>query len=452
MNYYKNQFCIKKRKKESEVKEKLDATSLKGFLKILPGDVETRRAILLLVLHYLPLDSQAKVQISGVLKTEKCLNIKKFVLQEKNKQVYEFKRMATTYLSNCKKDRNVYDITNVSDGEHLSVITVTPRCRGTPFTVACKEGDLNMVQTLLQYWKLWGKALGVKLESSTALVNMAEMPLKTCMDMTTYKIPAEYDRHILRPSPKQLAGIVISGEDIHNENSLRETALYKTMEAIVSKAIVSGASDCFNTYFEIVDLLLKKDAYVTRIFIDFLCVINLQQKHRTRLISIFLPYLNNYLKELLLFKLMELDFDIKDIQKILSKNPLLRRSMFVEHWSVVESLLSADCRFPTLLNLFTVLLKHENWNQKPLETTMTINKKWFNDESHPVTLVDVFYVKFGSWTKPHQELYLKVLHPVILNMTFANTYLHFILNEEVQWREGGFKNHQQEEKKICDEH
>ena len=410
-----------------------DATSLKDFLKKLPGGFETRKAILLLVLYYLPLDSQAKVLISGVLMNEDCLDITNFVLEEKNKQVGEFRNMATTYIRNCNKNN---EISNVYENTNAPVDIVTPVCPGTPFTVACKNGDLNMVRTLLKYWRLWGEALGVELESSTALVNMAEMPFKTCMDVITYNLPlgVEHDLNILHPSRNQLAGIVRNGDDINpNNNALQQTALYKTVDVIVSGEILA---DCFDTYSEIVQLLLKKGAFVTDIFIDSLCFVNnLQPAHRTRLISIFLPYLKDHLKESLLFKLMKINFDMDDIQKILSENPLLHTSMFSEHLSVLEELLSGGVRFPKLLNLFKVLLEYQNWDYNPLETIMP-NR--FNHETHPMTLVDVFYVVFGSWTEPYQEMYLKVLHPVILNMTFNdNTYLHFILNEEKQWREGG---------------
>lgn len=440
-----------------KIKNGKKRSALEDFLQQFGGD--TKKDILLSVLYYLPLDSRVKVAISGVFKKEKCLNITNFVLEEKKKQVRKFKDMATTYIGFCfffnedYKETYKYILSTQNNGYR-----VTQVCHGTPFTVACREGDLNMVRNMLQYWRLWGEALGVRLESSTAMVNMTEMPVKTCMGVTTYDIP-KWIRGLRRPSPNDLKTPFVSNEgDIYvYNNDDYQTALYETVHVIVSGHTeiydTEIVAEIYDTHFEIVALLLESGANVSKTLIDLLCAWNVGGrfgvfvKHQTRLITILLPYLKNDLMESLLFNLLKMS-NVIHIDKILDQNPELHTEMISEHLMGVlddfirqgrKHLIGRSGRFPRLLYLFRVLLTYKNWNQNPTRTIVRLlQKNAVVAKKYPMTLLDVFYVFFGCWHHTCKQKYIEVLHPVICNVPLNdNSYLHFILKEELQWREGG---------------
>lgn len=331
------QSCKKLKRSElfQERSENEDVTTLEGLLDALPGG-GARRKILSSVVYFLPVYSQVQTVLSGVFKEEvfftesnEAVNLREFLLLEKNKMICRFRKMSTTYIRNIgsvKTTREFYDTTDLVDlirvplKQHFNnppahFPKVARLCYGTPLSLACKKGDLDMVRTILQFKTLWGEALGVRLKSGADIVNVAAMPLKNCIDVVGTAGGEFYTRgdNLRRATRNELSAApvidIVSnwGCSTMWERKNPFLPLSETLNIILAHAcnypmndrVFSKVKDSFfqsitDRYFTILKMLMKNGAQVTYVHIKRLCSLNKNGFRLQQIISKFGNVSGNY--------------------------------------------------------------------------------------------------------------------------------------------------------------
>jgi hypothetical protein len=305
-------------------------------------------------------------------------------------------------------------------------------------------------------------------------VNISAMRLKNCIDVigTVENVTQDFNT-IPSATPEDMLTRPFACNVRHYEEN---SALSEAIGAI--KKCTNPPEE---TYFDIVKLLLENGAWVDDALLARLC--STPRHSRTRLLTIFLPHVDDkstiYLPDVevgrgrLLFyltqeilkkintqqndnnKMVDLTSLMADLKWLLSHKKKLHPCILevlgiIELLGIIEGLdwLVGNLHlYHVIMKLFRVLLSYEHWEGNP--GAIVVPKEWctknmftYNQiHTMDMTLVDIFYVMFDRWSKPCQDLYLEVLHPVIQKLqTSSNdsSYLHSILKEEVNWRDGGF--------------